>query len=163
MKNEGKKFEEDIKNSIPDYAWIYRLKDGSANIGTTSTNKNSKVRFQCHNISDFLLMGETYLIVLELKSHKGKSIPFNCIRNTQITEMEKIHHKKIKCYFFFNFSDISETYAIESHKIAEYMKMSNRKSFSYDWCMENGIKVIAKKKRTRYKYDLDSFLKKIEQ
>lgn len=162
MKNEGKKFEEDIKKSVPDYAWIYRLKDGSANIGTSSINKNSKVRFQCYNISDFLLMGKEYLIILELKSHKGKSIPFSCIRNTQITEMEKIHHKKIKCYFLFNFSELSETYAIDSHKIAEYMKTSNRKSFAYDWCVQNGISITSKKKRTRFTYDLDSFLNEIE-
>lgn len=162
MKNNGKKFEDDIKKSVPNYAWIYRLKDGSANIGINSLNKNSKVRFQCHNISDFILMGKKYLFILELKSHKGKSIPFCCIRNTQISEMEKIKHKKIKCYFLFNFIDLRKTYAIESYKIAKFIKTSNRKSFPYNWCNLNGIKINSQIKRTRFTYDIDTFLTTVE-
>lgn len=31
MANPGKKFEEDIKKSVPEWCWIYRFKDGTEN------------------------------------------------------------------------------------------------------------------------------------
>ena len=74
-KNEGKQFEEDFKKSIPKGYWFYRFKDGTAGF---SGEKNSNVRFQAHNIADCEVMGNKYLFILELKSHKGSSIPFNC-------------------------------------------------------------------------------------
>ena len=87
MKNPGKVFEEDIKKSVPKEYWIYRFKDGTANF---SGSKNENVRFQAHNICDFMIMTKENLILLELKSHKGSSIPFSCIRKNQIEEMTKI-------------------------------------------------------------------------
>ena len=71
--NEGKRFEEDIKKSVPSEYFYYRFKDGTGNFNGT---KNENVRFQAKNICDCEVMTDNYLFLLELKSHLGKSISF---------------------------------------------------------------------------------------
>lgn len=157
MQNEGKFFEKDIKDSMPKEHWLYRFKDGTGNFGGT---KNENVRFQATNICDFITMTDEYLFLLELKSHKGSSIPFSCIRKNQIEEMSKIDHKKIKTYFIFNFREKEKTYGIEAKKLKEYMKNTDRKSIPLAWCEENGIYIDSEKKKVRYKYLLNDFFNK---
>lgn len=159
MKNAGKAFEEDIKKSVPEGCWVYRFKDGTANFRGA---KNENVRFQAHNICDFMIMSRDNLVLLELKSHAGASIPFNCIRKNQIDEMTKIEHPKIKTYFVLNFRDSEKTYAILSKDLKEYMESSSRKSIPISWCEENGIEIIGVKKKVRYRYLLKDFLEKLE-
>lgn len=157
MKNPGKVFEEDIKKSVPKEYWIYRFKDGTANF---SGSKNENVRFQAHNICDFMIMTKENLILLELKSHKGSSIPFSCIRKNQIEEMTKIEHSKIKSYFLLNFRDSENTYAVLATVLKKYIENSNRKSVPISWCEENGVKIMAIKKKIRYEYLIKDFLDK---
>ncbi|WP_300855498.1 Holliday junction resolvase RecU [uncultured Clostridium sp.] len=157
MKNPGKVFEEDIKKSVPKEHWIYRFKDGTANF---SGSKNENVRFQAHNICDFMIMTKENLILLELKSHKGSSIPFSCIRKNQIEEMTKIEHSKIKSYFLLNFRDSENTYAVLATVLKKYIENSNRKSVPISWCEENGVKIMAIKKKIRYEYLIKDFLDK---
>ncbi len=157
MKNPGKVFEEDIKKSVPKEYWIYRFKDGTANF---SGSKNENVRFQAHNICDFMIMTKENLILLELKSHKGSSIPFSCIRKNQIEEMTKIEHSKIKSYFLLNFRDSENTYAVLATVLKKYIENSNRKSVPISWCEENGVKIMAIKKKVRYEYLIKDFLDK---
>lgn len=158
MKNEGKKFEEDIKSSVPQGYWIYRFKDGTGNFGGT---KNENVRFQASNICDFEVMTEDYLFLLELKSHKGASIGFNCIRDNQIKEMTSIEHKKIKAYFVINFRDKERTFAIAAKELKNFMETANRKSIPLAWCEDNGIEIVGTKKKVRWKYDLETFFNQI--
>ncbi|MCI9064217.1 MAG: hypothetical protein HFJ17_06420 [Clostridia bacterium] len=157
LKNPGKVFEEDIKKSVPKEYWIYRFKDGTANF---SGSKNENVRFQAHNICDFMIMTKENLILLELKSHKGSSIPFSCIRKNQIEEMTKIEHSKIKSYFLLNFRDSENTYAVLATVLKKYIENSNRKSVPISWCEENGVKIMAIKKKVRYEYLIKDFLDK---
>lgn len=158
MKNAGKVFEEDIKKSVPEEYWIYRFKDGTANF---SGSKNENVRFQAHNICDFMIMAKENLILLELKTHAGVSIPFNCIRKNQIEEMSKIEHPKIKAYFILNFRDNEKTYAVSAKELREYIENSNRKSIPISWCEENGIEILGVKKKVRYRYLVEEFLEKV--
>lgn len=159
MKNAGKAFEEDIKKSVPDDCWIYRFKDGTANF---SGSKNENVRFQAHNICDFMIMAKDNLVLLELKSHAGASIPFSCIRKNQIEEMSKIEHPKIKTYFVLNFRDSEKTYAVSAKDLKEYIENSNRKSIPISWSEENGIEIVGVKKKVRYRYLLAEFLEVLE-
>jgi len=152
--SEGKRFEEDIKKSVPSGYFYYRFKDGTGNFNGA---KNENVRFQAKNICDCEVFTEEYLFLIELKSHLGTSIPFACIRNNQIEEMAKIEHKKIKPYFIFNFRDKEKTYAIEAQKIKEFMETAKSKSFPIKWCEENGIEIIGTKKKVRYSYNLEKF------
>lgn len=154
MKNPGKAFEEDIKKSVPEWCWIYRFKDGTANF---TGNKNENVRFQAQNICDFMVMSKDTLLLLELKSHAGASVPFTCIRKNQIEDMTKVNHPKIKTYFVFNFRDMEKTFAIKAKELKEYMETTTRKSIPFKWCLENGIEITAKKKKVRFGYHLEQF------
>ena len=158
-KNEGKQFEEDFKKSIPKGYWFYRFKDGTAGF---SGEKNSNVRFQAHNIADCEVMGNKYLFILELKSHKGSSIPFNCIRATQLKEMSAIDHERVKAYFVFNFRELENTFAVDVQTVKNYIETSERKSIPVKWIIENGIEIKGTKKKVRFRYDLESLFKKIE-
>ena len=158
-KNSGKEFEKDIKESVPKEYFYYRFKDGTANIGNV---KNDAVRFQAHNICDCEIMTDEYLFLLELKTHQGSSIAFNCIRDNQLKEMSNINHKRIKPYFILNFRDKERTFAIEAKKLKEYIETAERKSIPFDWCRENSIEIEAEKKRTRYKYNLEKFFEEAE-
>lgn len=158
-KNPGKAFEEDLKKSVPEDCFVYRFKDGTANFNGA---KNENVRFQAKNICDFMIMTIENLILMELKSHAGVSIPFDCIRNNQIEEMTKIDHPKIKTYFILNFRDLEKTFAIGAKELKEYMEKSPRKSIPYIWCKENGIEIIGTKKKVRYRYDLKKFFDSIQ-
>jgi len=84
--NNGKRFELEIKNSIPSSVYYYRFRDGTANF---SGDKNQNVRFQATNMCDCLLYDSKHLYFLELKTHKGKSLPLSAIRENQIEQLDK--------------------------------------------------------------------------
>jgi recombination protein U len=107
-------------------------------------------------------MTNEHLFLLELKSHKGVSIGFNCIRDSQLKEMSEIEHKKIKAYFIFNFREKEKTFAIEAKKLRAYIENTDRKSIPIQWCIDNGIKISGEKKKVRWGYDLERFFKQIE-
>lgn len=157
MKNEGKRFEEDFKKSIPEWCWCNRYKDGTANFGGT---KNENVRFQAHNICDFEVLAEDKLFLLELKSYNGVSIPLSGIRKTQLEEMLKANeYKNIRPYFMFNFRPLQKIYAVKVENVQEFVIKAERKSIPVKWCIENGIELEGIKKKTRFKYNLEEFFR----
>ncbi|MGG7160215.1 Holliday junction resolvase RecU [Clostridium baratii] len=157
MKNEGKRFEEDFKKSIPEWCWCNRYKDGTANFGGT---KNENVRFQAHNICDFEVLAEDKLFLLELKSYNGVSIPLSGIRKTQLEEMLKANeYKNIRPYFMFNFRPLQKIYAVKVENVQEFVTNAERKSIPVKWCIENGIELEGIKKKVRFKYNLEEFFR----
>lgn len=147
--NNGKKFEQDFKNSVPDDWFYYRLIDG-----TSSWGGNSNVRFQAKNICDCLVYnGQLHMI--ELKSHKGKSLPISCIRNNQLEGLLKARNKNVNAWLIVNFSDLEETYLIDITFINDFIKNSTRKSVPIDFIEEFGDLIEHEKKKTRYKYNLE--------
>lgn len=159
MKNEGKRFEEDFKKSVPEKYFIYRFKDGTANFKGT---KNENVRFQAHNICDFQVVTENKVFLLELKSYNGVSIPLSGIRKTQLEEMLKASkYKSIEPYFMFNFRPLQKVYAVKVEKVQEFIEKAERKSIPVKWCIENGVEIDGIKKKVRFKYNLESFFRDI--
>lgn len=159
MKNEGKKFEEDFKKSIPEKYFVYRFKDGTANFNGT---KNENVRFQAHNICDFEVFAENKLFLFELKSYKGASIPLSGIRKTQLEEMLKAsNYKNIEPYFILNYRALESVYAIKVQTLQEFIEKAKRKSIPIKWCIENGIEIIGVKKKVRFRYELEKFFKDV--
>ncbi|WP_024613635.1 Holliday junction resolvase RecU [Clostridium sp. Ade.TY] len=155
MKNEGKRFEEDFKKSIPEKYFIYRFKDGTANFKGT---KNENVRFQAHNICDFQVFAENKLFLLELKSYNGVSIPLSGIRKTQLEEMLKAsNYKNIEPYFMFNFRPLQKIYTVKVENVQEFVTKAERKSIPVKWCIENGIEIEGVKKKVRFRYELERF------
>ena len=159
MKNEGKKFEEDFKKSIPEKYFVYRFKDGTANFNGT---KNENVRFQAHNICDFEVFAEDKLFLFELKSYKGASIPLSGIRKTQLEEMLKAsNYKNIEPYFMFNFRPLQKIYAVRVQNVQDFIKKAERKSIPVKWCIENGIEIEGVKKKVRFRYELENFFRQL--
>ena len=87
--NTGKKFEEDIKNSIDSTAFLYRLRDSGG-----SWQGGNKSRFTPSNICDFILFKSPRMYLLELKSHKGKSIPYTAIK--QLDKLLEVSNRKLE-------------------------------------------------------------------
>ncbi|MDD4111342.1 MAG: hypothetical protein PHS54_07405, partial [Clostridia bacterium] len=140
--NNGKIFEQEIKASVPTDMFYYRFKDGTASWG-----KSDNTRFQAHNICDCMLFDGQMLYLLELKSHKGKSIPKSCIRPTQMIELLQADcFDNVDAGFLFNFRDVGRTFYMSVSDVA--FVLSQAKSVSIKACEDYGVEIVGVKKRT---------------
>ena len=157
-KDAGKIFEEDIKKSFPPDFYVERYKDDTAGFKGVA------------NPADYRLYRYPFTFLLELKSHKGKSLPLAKIRNSQLKGMAKAtHYRGVFCGFLINYRDLEETYYITFGELVTHfyivdakgdfaVKQAGRKSVPVEWCRENGVRIQQKKKKVRYSYDLRSWL-----
>lgn len=152
--NSGKRFEQNWKNSIPKDIFYYRFRDGSSSWGG-----NDKVRFQQTNICDCLMFDGDYLYLLELKSTKGKSLPFNNIKKHQIDDLLwASEYANTICGLVVEFSDLTECYFIEIGRFKAFYDSTNRKSIPIDYLRKNGIKIGTEKKKINSKFDVKKFI-----
>ena len=143
----GKIFEEEVKASFPEDFYVERYKDDTAGFYGVS------------NPADYRLYKYPYTFLLELKTHKGKSIPLDKIRDSQIRGMFRAsQHIGIFAGFLINFRDLEETYYIPVSDVMIYISLTERKSIPVEWCRDKGIRISQTKKRVRYSYDLRSWL-----
>lgn len=143
----GKIFEEEIKASFPPDFYVERYKDDTAGFYGVS------------NPADFRLYKYPYTFLLELKTHKGKSIPIEKIRDNQLKGLVKAgNYLGIYAGFLINFRDLEETYYIPADTILFFILKGEKKSIPVEWCRENGVRIAQQKKRVRYTYDLSSWL-----
>lgn len=149
-KSIGKLFEAEIKASFPTDFYVERYKDDTAGFYGVS------------NPADYRLYKYPFTFLLELKTHKGKSIPFSKLRDNQVQGMYRAsQYKGIFGGFIFNFRDLEETYYIPVDQVIFYMDYQGkqgRKSFPVEWVREAGTLIPQTKKRVRYSYDLRSWL-----
>lgn len=153
----GQRFEENFRKSIdlndPDL-FFYRFKDGTAN-----WSQNDLTRFQAHNISDCMIFYKNKLFILELKTHKGKSLPLNCIRESQYKEMYNANLKNsVYSMIIIFFSDINECYAINISDLIKFKDNSERKSISLSFLQENGFKIDSQQLKTNFRFKIKKFL-----
>ena len=143
----GKIFEAEIRASFPSDFYIERYKDDTAGF------------YGVCNPADYRFYKYPLTFLLELKTHKGKSIPLAKIRDTQVQGMYRAsQHKGIYGGFILNYRDLEETYYIAVAQMVEFINSQERKSIPVEWCRENGIKIAQHKKRVRYSYDLAEWL-----
>lgn len=169
--NEGKRFEEDFKNSAPDYLWIHRLRDSAQ-----SFNKNKDTNFAWDNECDFFAFDDNARILycLELKSTKYKSISYQMDENDNSSRMIKWHQiesltkfskfKNIKSGLILNFrdekNDMQRTYFMDIRDFNKVKDSNDKHSINeIDIVLNGGVKISGSKKRVRYRWELDSFLK----
>jgi len=148
----GKRFEEDIKKSIPNHWFNYRLRDSSGSWSNTDTS-----RFTPSNICDFFIFTGKILFGVELKSFQGKSLSYNSIRENQLEGLTKMSFEdpnNAQGVFILNFRDLSETYFVFAHRIKQRKDSGERKSLSLEEVRAFGLKIPQTLKRVRYKYDL---------
>lgn len=113
------------------------------------------------NPCDYILFRSPYLFLVELKTHKGKSLPIAKIRPNQIQGMEKAtHYEGVYGGFLINFRELEETYYITVQDVIQFTQTEERKSIPVEWCRDHGVKIEQKKKRVRYSYDLESWLRR---
>ena len=155
--NTGKEFEKDFQNSIKE-GYLYRLRDSGG-----SWQGGNKSRFTPSNICDFIYFKSPKMYLLELKSHKGKSIPYTALK--QLDKLVEVNNRKLenlKALFILNFADLEETYVIEAESIASIKESKSRKSLSIEDVREYGYKVDQVKKKVRYRYKLLECLEEIK-
>ena len=138
----GKIFEKEFKESIPEHCYYLRLKDGTAAYG----QNNDKVRFQAHNICDCIVFGNEYSYFIELKNCNVTSLPFTNIRETQLEEMSKVNHPKIKTYFVVCFRMKERCFIAEAKKIKEFNKYERQ--IRNEWKRKN-VKQLSKEEYTQ--------------
>lgn len=157
--NLGKRFEQNFKRSVPDNIFYYRFRDGSSSWGG-----NDKVRFQQTNICDCFMFDGDYLYLLELKSTKGKSLPFNNIKEHQIKDLLwASDYANTICGLVIEFSELSECYFIEISQLKEFYDKTNRKSIPVDYLREKGIKIEIKKLKVNNRFNISKFVKEVSE
>ena len=159
-KNEGKKFEEDFMDSVPDTCWVYRLRD---NASSFANGKNT--RFTSRNICDYIMYDDLSksLFLIECKSTKSKSIPIAMIRENQIDGLKKASEHNLTAGILVNFrNDNNDTFFVEINKFIHMTKSINKKSFNInDFENVGAIKVKNTKKRTRYRYNIECLINNV--
>ena len=154
--NSGKRFEQNFKNSVPSNAFYYRFRDGTA-----GRDKGENVRFQASNMCDCMIFRNGKLILAELKSHKGKSIPLSAFRENQIRQLKESDKFINVCpYIIVHFQDIEECYALDICHYEHFVESQERKSIPISFFRENGIRIDGQKKKVNTLYYLDSFISK---
>lgn len=170
--NSGKKFENAIKSTIPDYVLYHRLNDST---GTFSGGNN--LRFSPKQPCDvFLFDGKRKLLYcLELKTSKFGSFSYediNCkekqtskmIHKHQILSLEKLgKFQGVISGFLFNFrledETIERTYF---QNISDFLKMYNslnKKSFNEKDLLKYRPTIIeGKKKIKNWSWNIEKFL-----
>ena len=159
-KNEGKKFEDDIKLSVPDNCWIYRLRDNASSFAN-----GTNTRFTSSNICDYILLDDTTktLFLVECKSTNGTSIPLNMIRDNQIEGLKNASKHNLVAGLLVNFrNEKNDTFFIKIDRYLNMMKSLNKKSFNIHDIEEiNAIRIESEKKRTRYRYNIKKMIKEL--
>lgn len=147
--NEGKYFERDFIGSVSNEWFKYRLNDSSS-----SWQGGEAARFTPSNICDFIIYnGKLWL--LELKSHKGKSIPLSCIRPKQLQGLLEAYKKGTQAGYVFNFRDVNETYYVDANMLNSYLVSCERKSIPLTWLQKAGKLIPQTRKKIRFNYDLE--------
>ena len=174
--NVGKKFENNFKDSIPEDVMYHRLHDAPQ-----SWAQDKGTRFSWQNPCDAFLFTDGMLLALELKTTKDKFYTFEKEKDTNKTA--KIHYHQIeglkefakynKCVpgFVLNFRVNEDTdkynevtYFIHINNFVKMINELNKKSFTIlDLLKYSPIKIESIKKRTNFKYGIDSFLNVIRE
>jgi recombination protein U len=136
--NNGKLFETKLTKSIPNEYFLLRLKDAGG------WGKAETTRFTVKNACDFILYAENKLFLLELKSHKGKSLPFSCVSAFQMKSFEKYSSLGaigVHCYFLIEFSEHSMNYLVNFTELNKFITSTEKKSISMLECSNIGTKI----------------------
>lgn len=158
--NAGKLFELDIKSSVPDRCWLYRLRDNASSFAG-----GANTRFTSSNICDYILFdGKTKtLFLIECKSTKGTSVPLSMIRENQIKGLIEAGKHCLVAGLLINFRNANnDTFFIRIDDYVAMVENIDKKSFNIKDLMENGaVRLDCEKKRSRWKYNIEKFVNEI--
>ena len=158
--NEGKKFENDFKASVPSTCWIYRLRDNASSFaGGTNT------RFTSSNICDYIMHDDNTrtLFLIECKSTKSTSISLTMLRQSQIDSLKEVSKHMLVAGMIVNFrNENNDTFFITIDEYLDMMESIKKKSFNIkDLESIGATRIHSEKKRTRYKYDVQGMINEL--
>jgi len=169
VKNAGKSFEEQLKQSAIDQGiYIYRIKD----VPQMMLKRGARVS---KNDFDSFIYKKPNLFPIELKSTQSKSISFNekIIKSHQIKALEDASkYDGLIAGFIMNFRDFdNETYFVHINEFVKlkyyaenqikdhkYKSKLNKSSISLDNCREIGVPLLNRKKQVKYTYYVNKLL-----
>lgn len=161
MKNLGKIFEDNWRKSVPKDVFYYRFRDS----GSSYYGGNKNLRFTPSNIADCLLYDSlTGLHLIELKNHKGKSIPLSCImgNKTKEKQMKDLQNANnfpgVYSSIIVFFCDVGECFELPINEFFNFINSEDRKSIPIDYFEKYGSKIECEKLRTNYKYNIEKWL-----
>lgn len=148
--NRGKKFEDVVKKAFEQVngVSIDRLRDAPRKLKGVD------------NPSDFIVYKKPHEVYVECKSHKGNTLPFSCIREEQIKGMlEKSVIEGVKAGVIIWYIDHDLTVWVPIDEVVSMIhsgyKSINIKDLNYP---RNCIRILGKKKRVYFDYDMKRFL-----
>lgn len=158
MKNTGKRFEDNFRESVSGDLFFYRFRDG-----TSSWGGGANTRFQQTNICDCELFDGERLYLLELKSVIGKSLPFVNIKEHQLKELvEASRYKNIVAGFLIEFSTINRCFYLSAKDMEHYIGNSGRQSIPLSYLIEKGIEIEVQKLRVNSRFNIEKFIKEVK-
>ena len=160
MQNPGKLFEQDIKNSVPDTCWIYRLRDNASSFAD-----GANTRFTSSNICDYIMLDDMTktLFLIECKSTKSTSMSLKMLRDNQINGLQEASKHNLVAGILVNFrNENNDTFFISINEFVDMINKINKKSFNVkDLESIGAIRIESTKKRTRYTYNLNDMIIKL--
>lgn len=156
--NEGKKFEQNFKESVPKDVYYKRLPDSSVGFDI----ENSTQRFALKSPYDCFLYSKGKLYCLELKSVKDGSISYEGsspkIKEHQIKELVIANSYGCTAGFILNFRNTHNTYFLPIAQF-EFLKQGlGKKSFNEKDIAPISVLLPYKKLKVNYRYDLSAML-----
>ena len=167
-KNVGKLFEEDFSKSVPQDCFELRLKDSAQ-----SYNESKETKFSWQNPYDYILFNGENLFCLELKSTCQKYMGFQINKEDKSSKIIKWHqidsltkasaYRNVIAGFILNFrlsDDEQLTYFLSIQDFNKMKSKINKKSFTImDAVLYGAKRIQGNKKRTRWAWDINSFIK----
>jgi len=105
-----------------------------------------------------------YLYLLELKSHKGASLPLSAIRENQVKDlMAASEHANVVAGLIVNFAEKEETYFMPIEMASKWFNQTVRKSIPIKEFRDTCIAINGCRKKVNYSYDIRTFIKDVIQ
>ena len=139
--NEGKKFEEDWKNSFKKVnAYFFRIKDSAASFSGGNSSFTRSNPYDC-----FVL-------------YEGYFFPMS-----QIHGLEEVDQfKNVYAGFIFNFRNTNNTYYLNIKNFMDFYNNTSKFSINEKDVIEyDGVLVDSKILKVRYRYNVEKLLKQI--
>lgn len=159
--NQGKEFEQQIKDSIVKAGFYYlKIPDPPQSFGRDSM----LLRFSNKSPFDYIVYKFPHMYALECKSKSTNSISIaqgaldkgKDIRYHQILELRKAYFSGAIAGFLFNFRKEEKTYFIHIFDFLQYMKNTKKKSININDVKRcHGIVVRQEKKKVKFSYDIE--------
>ena len=170
-RNVGKRFEDNIKDSCPEWLWVYRPPDAAQSFNRRKY-PDDKLRFSNRSPADFFMYNGKILFVMECKSFQG-----SCSFERSENEKGKIIHwyqierlfeystyKNIIAGFLLDFRKTDHTYFLSIQDFLVLKDSIEKKSFNEEDMLKYCSPTLIEKEKLRvnYRYDIGNLLDVLE-